>query len=122
MQEIKSGEPGLQITYSVLAKRLGVHRQIAKRRADQALRLGWLQNNETRKGHNADLVMGEPMPPATGLPEPDTIECSLLQACDSECDKDTVTETLVAAEVYERDEAVCHGVTSITDNVLAGVI
>jgi hypothetical protein len=122
VQEIKTDEPGLQITYSVLAKKLGVHRQIAKRRADQALRLGWLVNNESRKGHTADLVLGEPMPPATGLPEPDTLESIKLQACDGECDKDMVTEALVTAEGYERDEAVCHSGTSLTDNVFAGVI
>ncbi len=120
IQEIKSDE-NIKITYSVLAKKLGVHRQIAKRRADQALRLGWLVNNESRKGHTADLVMGEPMPPATGLPEPVTLETAMLQACDSECDKLTEDESLAVISIEDTVEAVCHTVTPVTDHDLMEV-
>jgi hypothetical protein len=113
VQQIKIESKETQITYSVLAKKLGVHRQIAKRRADQALKLSWLVNNETRKGHTADLVIGEPMPPATGLPEPVTLE-SLLQACDSECDKNTETEALAGAGIDDTEKEVCNTVTHET--------
>ena len=128
VQQIKIESKETQITYSVLAKYLKVHRQIAKRRADQALRLGWLVNNESRKGHTADLVMGEPMPPATGLPEPVTLENSLSHGCDSDCYKEVGANILAMPGVQDTGKAVCHTVTHETDidsdarTLFAGVI
>jgi hypothetical protein len=97
VQDLRAELPDRKVTYSVLAKELGVHRQIAKRRADQALKLSWLVNNETRKGHNADLIMGEPMPPETGLPSPVTLAITCHTPCDRDCDKLTEAVNLAAA-------------------------
>ena len=100
VQELKAEDPTLQITYSVLGKKLGVHRDIARDDADTALRLGWLVNNETRQRHTADLVIGEPMPPETGLPSPETLSLLSVTFCelggDSESDKLTDAEILAA--------------------------
>lgn len=73
VKEIKSFAPDLKITYAVLGEKLGVHREIAKRRANAAIKMGWLVNKETRPGHPADLDLGEPMPQHSGLPEPDLL-------------------------------------------------
>ena len=116
IQDLRAELPDRKVTYSVLAKELSVHRQIAKRRADQALGLYWLVNNETRKRHNADLVIGEPMPPATGLPEPVTLAITCHMGCDSECDKLAEAESLTATGLDDTDEAVCHTVTHETDD------
>jgi hypothetical protein len=61
------------ITYSLVGKELGVHPDLISRRANSAIRKGWLANEETRKNHPARLTPGEPMPETTGLPDPDTV-------------------------------------------------
>jgi hypothetical protein len=62
-----------RITYAVLDRALGVHRDLIRRRANTALRQGWLVNQETKKRHQADLVPGDPMPEKSGLPHPDAV-------------------------------------------------
>lgn len=56
------------ITNTVLAKQLGIGIKQVTRRAKKAMRQGWLINEEQRKSYPADYAIGEPMPPAEGLP------------------------------------------------------
>ena len=65
------------ISYTVLERELGVHRDLVRRRASTAVRHGWLVNQETRRGYQADLIPGEPMPEKRGLPHPNSL-CHLV--------------------------------------------
>ncbi len=113
VQDIKSQNNEIRITYSELAKWLDVHREIARRHAKTAIRLGWLTNNEIQKGRTADLVIGEEMPPATGLPAPDTLN-ALSQGRVSECDKLLTPEILAAIGEEDSEDVFCHSDTPKT--------
>ena len=65
--------PDDKITYAVLARELGIHRDLVRRRVASALSNGWLVNNESRKNHQADLALGDPLPEQQGLPKPETL-------------------------------------------------
>ncbi len=56
------------ITNTALSKRLDIGIKQVTRRAKKAMRQGWLVNKEQRKSYPADYAIGEPMPPADGLP------------------------------------------------------
>ena len=71
--ELHQVDSDRRITYSVLERELGVHRDLVRRRALSAVKQGWLVNRETRKGHQADLVPGDPMSEHMGLPSPDSV-------------------------------------------------
>ena len=66
-----------RVTVSELARHLGVSTMAVSRSARTATRHGWLVNTETRKGHHADLAIGEPLPARTGLPSPDEVSVGL---------------------------------------------
>lgn len=61
-----------QINYAILAKELGVHKDLARRWANTAVKHGWLVNKADR-GRVANLVIGEPLPEEAGLPDPDSL-------------------------------------------------
>ena len=57
------------LTVAEIAKRLKVSKSAASSRVKRAIREGWLQNKEHRKGHAAQVKHGGPLPDATtGLP------------------------------------------------------
>ena len=66
---VKAGDK----TYSDVARRLKVAPMQARRYASQAVRGGWIVNDETRRGHPAQLSVGEPLPDTEGLPSPETL-------------------------------------------------
>jgi hypothetical protein len=59
-----------KVTVADVAKELGLSKPAAKARVSKAIAGGWLVNEETRKGHPADLRPGDPLPPEEILPEP----------------------------------------------------
>lgn len=59
---------GERITVTRLANHLGINKMAASRRARKAVYEGWLINQETRKGYQADYSPGETMPKVEGLP------------------------------------------------------
>jgi hypothetical protein len=59
---------GERITNSKLARSLELPVMTVSRRAEKAIKQGWLVNREQRKYHPADYAPGEPMPAANGLP------------------------------------------------------
>jgi hypothetical protein len=59
-----------RVTYSAVARRLGLHPEQVKRWARVALDHDWLVNRAERPHQPADLDLGEPLPERTGLPEP----------------------------------------------------
>ncbi len=59
---------GQSITNTTIAKHLGIWIKQVTRRANKAMRQGWLVNREQRKSYPADYTLGEPMPPVGGLP------------------------------------------------------
>jgi hypothetical protein len=71
--ELREKNSEQHIGYAVLAKALGIDRGLAARRAKSAIRNRWLANQEPRKNYPADLVIGEPLPEKSGLPDPDTL-------------------------------------------------
>ncbi|MBI4236305.1 MAG: hypothetical protein HY688_03000 [Chloroflexi bacterium] len=73
VRELHDADAERRITYSVVASALDIHRDLARRRAATAIRSGWLVNRETRKGHQADLAPGDPLPERQGLPAPDAL-------------------------------------------------
>jgi hypothetical protein len=62
------------VTKKAVAEKLDISVASAWRRIRAALRGGWLANSEGRKGYPADLVLGDPLPPRDGLPDPDLLE------------------------------------------------
>ena len=71
--ELRQANKDLRVTYSVLERELKVDRSLIRRRANTAVRNGWLINQETRKSYQADLILGEPIPEKRGLPDPDRV-------------------------------------------------
>lgn len=59
---------GERITNTTLAQELQTGVKQVTRRAQKAIRQGWLVNREQRKYHPADYAPGEPMPDVEGLP------------------------------------------------------
>lgn len=115
--ELKEGNPDLRITFSVLAKHLKIDRSIARRRANQALGLGWLVNNEARKRHTADLAIGDEMPPEAGLPSPDVICDILKKTGHGESHKHEETESLDNTGFEGVKDVVCDRVTRDTEDI-----
>jgi hypothetical protein len=76
---LEKGEP---ITATTLSARLGINRGTASRRVTAAINRGWMVNRETKKGHPWDLQLGEPLPEAEGLPDPETIKKCWAGAAD----------------------------------------
>jgi hypothetical protein len=64
---------GTTVSIHQLAASLGTSPATAWRRARIAIENRWLVNEETRRGHPARLKLGEPMPQAPGLPDPETV-------------------------------------------------
>lgn len=59
---------------TAIGARLGITKMSASRRAKTALKMGWLVNDEERRGRSAALRVGEPLPARTGLPHPDDLQ------------------------------------------------
>ncbi len=62
----QDGRP--KVSYSAVAAVIGLHPEQVKRLARQAIRRGWLTNEESRKSQPADLNIGDPLPSRVGLP------------------------------------------------------
>jgi hypothetical protein len=56
-----------------VAAHLGVSKQAITRAVQTALKQGWLLNHETKLGYPHDLDVGEPLPQALGLPDPESL-------------------------------------------------
>jgi hypothetical protein len=62
-------EGGPEMSTSALRAKLKVEKGTISWRVNRAIKQGWLKNLETKKGHPARLVRGEPLPaPAVALP------------------------------------------------------
>lgn len=69
------------VTSAALAKKLGLDKSSAWRRARLAIEAGYLRNLEERRGHPARLVLGDPMPEELEiLPTPAALEAAVAQA------------------------------------------
>jgi hypothetical protein len=91
--ELREADKDLRITFSVLERELKVDRSLIRRRTNMAVRNGWIINRETRKGYQADLIPGEPIPEKRGLPDPDRV-CDPVTAL-----TDGNINTIVSSEV-----------------------
>ena len=58
----------LSVTYDMVAKKLEWPRYKAHRKAAGALKHGWLINTQEKRGHPANLDLGDEMPKERGLP------------------------------------------------------
>jgi DNA-binding Lrp family transcriptional regulator len=68
-------EEGDSITIAALARRLKLDKSAMWRRVKSAIALGYLKNEETRKGRPARLALGDPLPDEVEvLPAPEKIE------------------------------------------------
>jgi hypothetical protein len=69
VQELHRARPaGTTITNTAIARHLGINVKQVTRRAQKAMRQGWLVNGQQLRSYPADYTVGEPMPPADGLP------------------------------------------------------
>lgn len=68
--DFKKEDSGRPITYALLERRLGMHREQVSREVAQAISRGWLIGNATKPKSPRDIVPGEPMPDDIGLPTP----------------------------------------------------
>jgi hypothetical protein len=67
------------ISFTDLAKALQIHKSSAKRHVDTAIELGYLKNEEEKRGAPARIVLGEPMPADIGiLPMPSILKKKYL--------------------------------------------
>lgn len=73
VEAIRSGE---EISLSELAnERLHIAKSTAWWRVKKAITGGWLTNNETKRGHEARLTLGNPLPDIeTALPTPEDVQ------------------------------------------------
>jgi biotin operon repressor len=55
------------------AAHLGVSKQAITQAIKTALKQGWIVNHETKRGYPHDLDVGEPLPQALGLPDPESL-------------------------------------------------
>lgn len=62
------------VTVTLVAAELGITKMAASRRVRDALKGGWLINDEPRKGYPYRLALGDPLPEDSGLPRPETLE------------------------------------------------
>jgi len=61
--------PGETVSQVQLAARLGLEASTVSWRVNRAIKGGFLENEETRRGHPAKLKLGDPLPDeATALP------------------------------------------------------
>ncbi len=68
---VKEGE---EVSNTELARRLGLARSTISYRVSGAIRGGWLKNSESRRGYQACLSRGEPLPEEkSALPEVDEV-------------------------------------------------
>jgi len=97
---VEGEQPGVSLTE--VAKKLGIDRSAASRRVKVAISKGYLRNLDTRRGHAARLVIGDPMPDgAELLPTPEALQhCMAVQI--PECNTEPAT---LAQEA--QDEGVC---------------
>ena len=58
----------LSVTYDMVAKKIEWPRYKAHRKAAVALKHGWLINTQEKRGHPANLDLGDEMPEKRGLP------------------------------------------------------
>lgn len=80
--ELTASPTVITVTTKRVGDRLGLDRTAAWRRCVVALRDGYLDNLEERKGRPYKLVMGNPMPEDVAvLPEPDELEGEWLRGC-----------------------------------------
>ncbi len=61
------------VSVTKVAKHLGVSKQAITQAVNTALKQGWLVNHDTKKGSSFDLDLGEPLPEALGLPDPESL-------------------------------------------------
>jgi hypothetical protein len=89
------------VTYSVIAKSLGIHPQQAKRTANRAVRQDWLINKQEKKNRPADLTTdgAAPMPETGGLPDPLTLrgQCETVK-----CPAETESQSDENVEILDR--------------------
>jgi len=72
VRELYQGEP---LTKRAIADKLGLSKNTAWYRIERALEMGYLVNEETRKGHPAKIVPGDPLPEnRPALPELEALE------------------------------------------------
>jgi hypothetical protein len=67
------GENISPVSDTEVAKRLIVSKQAINQAVKTALVQGWLVNHETKRGYPHDLDVGEPLPEALGLPDPESL-------------------------------------------------
>jgi hypothetical protein len=63
----------LSVTYDMVAKKLEWLRYKVHRKAAVALKHGWLINTQEKRGHPANLDLGDEMPKERGLPLPEDL-------------------------------------------------
>jgi hypothetical protein len=81
-----------------LQTKLGIAKSTVSWRVQRALKGGWLKNLEVRRGHQARLVLGEPMPDAaSALP---TVE-RVREVFESGLQDVTATKHTSYLEVFE---------------------
>jgi hypothetical protein len=68
----KLREEEKRVNFTALAEEMKVHKDLARRWANTAIKHGWLVN-KADKGRVADLDVGEALPDKVGLPDPDSL-------------------------------------------------
>jgi hypothetical protein len=75
--------PGEEVSVSALAQRLTLAKSTVSYHVGRAVHGGWLINLEARKGHNARLTLGAPLPEqARALPDPSRV-LKVFEPCET---------------------------------------
>lgn len=87
-QITKDSGNSASVTVAQVAAKLNLDKSAAMRRVQTTIKRGYLKNLEERKGHAAQLVIGDKMPDdVVVLPTRETLEdgCGLHQGCKAHC-------------------------------------
>jgi DNA-binding Lrp family transcriptional regulator len=80
----KSGETMKYVDLSVLSQKLGLDKSPTSRRVQQAIKGGFLENLESRRGYRAKIVLGQQLPEDFSIfPTPEELEKKWLGTVDS---------------------------------------
>ena len=93
-----------KITVTMIGQHVGINKMAASRRVNSALKGGWLVDNlADKKQQVKNLDVGEPMPPAEGLPSPE--ELDYQDPYDNEaCNSVTPFTERYAAGIFQQAE------------------
>lgn len=119
-QTAEAIRPGQDVSISDLAQRLNLAKSTVSWRVKRAIRGGWLENAERRRGHEARVRRANPLPnPTTCLPTVDQVRDAVSCQCSSGPDRSSEDSNSTQQKSHEitRESGGCSSVRANSRNV-----